>query len=125
MLSCRVAMRLDAGDFRLERLDPGCKLIDRERAEVLLAELGQRILGLVGKEVVEIHHRNVGRARRSVNRLWIDPALPRPGRNRVRRLARGWPRAALRVSFRVRRCDSWGEPCPPQSEATPYVCKCR
>jgi len=62
-LFCRRAMglrpahvRLDACDFVFERLDAGLQLINRKRVEVLLLELRQRILRLVGEEVVEVHN---------------------------------------------------------------------
>jgi len=51
-------MRLDPGDFALQRSDPRVQLILRERPEVLLHEQGQRVLRLAGKEVVLVHGLN-------------------------------------------------------------------
>ena len=36
-------MRFDPGDFLSQRGDPLVQLVDRQRVEVLLGELGQRI----------------------------------------------------------------------------------
>ena len=55
MLCCRIPVRLDARDLRLQGFDAGLQLIDREGAEILPAKLGQWILGFVREEVVEIH----------------------------------------------------------------------
>ena len=52
-------MGFHARDLFLQRFDPRHKLLDRQRIEILLAELGQRILRLVGEEVVQIHRRSV------------------------------------------------------------------
>jgi len=48
-------VRLDAGDLFLQRLDSRLQLVDRQGIEILLPELGERILRLVGEEIVEIH----------------------------------------------------------------------
>ena len=50
-------MRLDPGDFAAERRDPRVQLVDRDRVEVLLDKLSQRIARLGRKEVVQIHRR--------------------------------------------------------------------
>jgi hypothetical protein len=51
-------MRLDSRDFLFQRLDPLFQLVDRQRVEVLLLELGDRIAGLVREEFVEVHRPN-------------------------------------------------------------------
>jgi hypothetical protein len=50
-------MLLDPRDFLFEGLDPSDQLVDRQRPEVLLDQLGQRILWLVRKKLVQIHRR--------------------------------------------------------------------
>jgi NADPH:quinone reductase len=42
-------------DLRFERLDPGVKLVDRERIEVLPPEQDERIVGLAWEELVQVH----------------------------------------------------------------------
>ena len=48
-------MRLDAGDLFLQRFDSRLQFVDRQRIEILFAKLGEWILRLVGKEIVEVH----------------------------------------------------------------------
>ena len=48
-------MRFDPGDFGLQRLDPLLELVDRHGVEVLPAERDERIVGLAGEEVFQIH----------------------------------------------------------------------
>ena len=48
---------LDARDLRLQSLDSRDQLVDRQRAEILFDQLGQRILGLVREKLVQIHKR--------------------------------------------------------------------
>lgn len=50
-----VHMGLDARDFRLQRFDPDLQLVDGKRVEILLSQLGERILGPVREEIVQIH----------------------------------------------------------------------
>jgi hypothetical protein len=50
-------MLLDPFDFRLESFDSRDQLVDRQRAEVLLGNLGERVGWLAGEQVVEIHGR--------------------------------------------------------------------
>lgn len=52
----------------LQRFDSRLQFVDRKRIEVLFAELRQRILGLVRKEVVQIHASVVDRAMCEVNK---------------------------------------------------------
>lgn len=61
-------MLLDAGDFALQRLDPGGQFVDGKRPEVLLDHLGQRILRPAGKEVILVHADNVDPCRAQVNK---------------------------------------------------------
>lgn len=42
-------------DLGFERFDSGVKLVDRQRIEVLPAQLGQRIVGLAWEELVQVH----------------------------------------------------------------------
>jgi len=51
-------MLLDPGDLGLEGSDPFLELVDRQRAEILLQQQSQRVLGLAGKEVVLVHEWN-------------------------------------------------------------------
>jgi len=48
-------MCFDSGDLGFQRFDAGVKFLDRERVEVLLGKLGQRIAGLGWKKIVQIH----------------------------------------------------------------------
>jgi hypothetical protein len=57
VLGDAVDVRFDAINLRLEGGDSFVELGDRNWVEVLLAKLGQRVLGLVGKQVVEVHGR--------------------------------------------------------------------
>ena len=50
-----VHMGFDAGDLRLQRLDPGVELLDRNGVEVLLGELHEGIAGLAREEILEVH----------------------------------------------------------------------
>ena len=61
-------MLFDAGYFALERLDPGSQFVDGKRPEVLLDQLGQRILRAAGKEVILVHADNVDPWRAQVNK---------------------------------------------------------
>ena len=45
----------DSRNLFFENGDAGVELFDRKRIEILADEQGQRILGLVGEEFVEIH----------------------------------------------------------------------
>jgi NADPH2:quinone reductase len=75
MLLGAVAVRLDPGDFLLQRRDPRLQLIDRQRVEVLLLELGERIAGLVREQLFEVHGRGPLTAWR---RLSISRRVDRP-----------------------------------------------
>ena len=69
-MSLRIGqMLLDPGYFALECLDPLIEFIDRQRAEVLLDEQGQRVLRLAGKEVILVHGGIVDPPRPQVNKL--------------------------------------------------------
>ena len=50
-----VQMLLDPGNFLPENLDPLVKLVDRQRAEILANEQGQRVAGLAREEIIFIH----------------------------------------------------------------------
>ena len=50
-----VAVRLDARDLGLERLDPRRQLVERQRPQVLPDQFVERIFWFRGKEIVEIH----------------------------------------------------------------------
>ena len=52
-------MGLDTSDLSLEAFDPGQKLLDRHRIQILLGELHQRVAGLARKQFVEVHVRTV------------------------------------------------------------------
>jgi len=45
----------DAGDLRLQGLDPCLQLLDRHRVEVLPRKRDQRIFGLAWEEFFEVH----------------------------------------------------------------------
>ena len=53
-----VYMGLDAGDFRLQSLDPLPQLLDRHWVEVLFGELDQRIAGFARKKILQVHRQN-------------------------------------------------------------------
>jgi len=70
-------MRFHPRDFLFQSLDPRLQLVDRERVEVLLAKLGQRVLGLVRKQFVQIHASVVDRAMCEVNKpATVNSAIP-------------------------------------------------
>ncbi len=48
-------MLLDPGNFLPEKLDPLTQLIDRQWAEILANEQGQRVAGLAREEIIFIH----------------------------------------------------------------------
>jgi len=52
-------MLLDASNLGLQGLDAGHQLFDRQRIEILLGELCQRISRLAGEQVVQVHGRIV------------------------------------------------------------------
>jgi len=58
----------NARNLFFEDGDAGAELVDRKRIEILADEQGQRILGLVREELVEIHRRRFCPLRRPVNR---------------------------------------------------------
>ncbi len=57
-----------ASNLRLQAFDPGVKLLDRHRVEILLPKLDQRVAGLARKQVVEIHAEPFDPSARSVNK---------------------------------------------------------
>ncbi len=65
-----VAVRLDPRDLGLERSDPCCQFVERQRTKVLLDRLGERILGFRGKQIVEVHRR------------YVDPRWPQVNKRR-------------------------------------------
>jgi hypothetical protein len=52
---CAIHVGFYARDLLLERLDALVELVDRQRIEILLLQLLERILRLVRKEFVEVH----------------------------------------------------------------------
>ena len=50
-------MGFNASDFGFQGLDPRLQLLNRHRVEVLLRELNERVAGLAGKEVFQVHGR--------------------------------------------------------------------
>jgi NADPH:quinone reductase len=72
-----VHMRFDAADLGLEAFDACLELFDRHRVEVLLAKLDQRVAGLAGEQVVQVHAEPFDPSARSVNkRRAVSNALP-------------------------------------------------
>jgi len=70
-------MRLHPRDLFFQRLDPLFEFIDGKRVEVLLFELVERILLLVGKEVVEIHEPKLTRGdAESISRSVVSSTIP-------------------------------------------------
>ena len=68
---------LDPRDFRLEAFNAGLKLLDRHRVEVLLRKLHQRIAGLAGKQVFQVHPEPFDPSACSVNkRCAVSNAIP-------------------------------------------------
>ena len=70
-------MSLHAGDFGLQRLDTGVKLLDRHGIEILLGKLDQRVAGLAGEQIFEVHCRIVDLSVSAVNkRRAVTSAVP-------------------------------------------------
>ena len=78
MGACRGLVRLDAGDLGLQPRDPLIEFLDRERVEVFLAELDDRLAGL---EVVFLVHWLATLTRR--RRLSITPSVVIPSSMRA------------------------------------------
>jgi putative PIG3 family NAD(P)H quinone oxidoreductase len=60
-------------DLALKRLDPLAQLLHRQGVEVLLDELHQGILGLVGKKLVQVHGRRIHPDRRLCQQEGLAP----------------------------------------------------
>ncbi len=77
MLVDRRDVRFDPSDLHLEGRDSGLQLLDRHGVQVLLGELGQRVVGLAWEKVVQIHRGIVDRGARQVNkRAMVASAIP-------------------------------------------------
>ena len=50
-----IHVRFDAGDLFLQRFASRLQFVDRQRVEILFPKLGEGILRLVGKKIVEVH----------------------------------------------------------------------
>ena len=44
-----------AGNLGVEGCNPQLKLLDRKRIEILADKFGQRIVGLAGEKIVQVH----------------------------------------------------------------------
>jgi len=69
-------VRLDAGDLGLERFDSGPQLLDRHGIEVLFCKLHQRIAGLAGEQVFEVHDGIVDPQPAPVNKRRAVSSIP-------------------------------------------------
>jgi len=58
MRLCSIDVGLHAGDLRLQGLDPGVKLLDRNGVEILFCKLRERVSRLARKEILEVHQPN-------------------------------------------------------------------
>ena len=61
-------MRFDARNLGLEAFDSTLKLLDRHGIKVLLSKLDQRVAGLAGEQVVQVHAEPFDPSARSVNK---------------------------------------------------------
>jgi hypothetical protein len=61
-------MRFDPINFRLQSLDAGGELLDRQRVEILLAQFRQGIARLAWKKIVDVHSRHVDSLAPQVNK---------------------------------------------------------
>src|SRR5688572_33086051 len=100
-----IELRFYPDDLGLEDGDPGLELLDRQRIEVLPGEQGQRIVGLVREELVEVHRRRDSAAQPCLSTLGA-PSAPFGRRivaekimRRVRRATAGALTAASRKSI--------------------------
>ena len=72
-----IHMRFDPRDFRLEALDACLELLDRHRVEVLLRKLHERVAGLAGEQVVQVHAEPFDPSVCSVNKRGaVSTAIP-------------------------------------------------
>jgi len=55
MVNRSIDFQLRPGDFRFKHRDPFVQFADRKRIEILLGDLGQRIVRRPGLDVFEIH----------------------------------------------------------------------
>ena len=70
-------MGLDPRDFRLEAFNAGLKLLDRHWVEVLLRKLHERIAGLAGEQVFQVHSEAFDPSACSVNkRCAVSNSIP-------------------------------------------------
>jgi NADPH2:quinone reductase len=66
----------DAGDLGLEGFDAGLQLLHRDGVEVLFCKFHQRIAGLAGEQVFQVHERIVDRTAAQVNKRRAVPSIP-------------------------------------------------
>lgn len=67
MVNRGVDLRANADDLGLQRFDPGVKLVDRKRIQVLPSEQDQGIVGLAWEELVQVHGYRIRVPDRRVN----------------------------------------------------------
>ena len=66
----------DAGDLCFQRFDARLKLLDRHGVEVLFCKLHQRVAGLAGEQVFQVHERIVDRVGGQVNKRRAVSSIP-------------------------------------------------
>ena len=76
MVNGAVDSGLRAGDFRFEQRDPRLQFVDRKRIEILFGQHNQRIAGILGQDVIQVHGRIVDQGPESVNEARMISLMP-------------------------------------------------